>query len=222
MKVLIIGANGKVGRRVARRMSDSQDFKPTAFIRKQEQRPYFDSIDVPVIVEDLESPEEKLAKAIRGFDAVVFSAGSGASTGYDKTIEIDLYGAVKSINAAKKNGVGRFVMVSAAYSDIPSHWSDKMKPYYIAKRLADRELRRSGLDYTILRPVRLTDEEEAGKIMTGSDPGQLEKEIPREAVAEAILHVLRNDSTIGEIIKMSKGSQEIEDAVKQFGDGNRR
>lgn len=216
MKVVIVGANGKVGKLVAQKLSNSPTHKPTALIRKEEQKAYFDDIGVPVIVESIESQEEAIADAIRGFDAVVFSAGSGAKTGYDKTIEVDLYGAIKVINAAKKNNIRRFVMVGAAFSDVPSFWSGAMRPYYIAKHLADQEVSRSGLDYTILRPVRLTDEEEAGKIMIQSDPNQLEKEIPRVAVAETILQVLDAPSTYGKTLEMSEGNMEIEEAVQQL------
>ncbi|WP_370687429.1 SDR family oxidoreductase [Fulvivirga maritima] len=201
---------------MAQQMSEAEGFEPTAFIRKEEQKDYFDSINVPSIVESLESTEETISGAIKGFDAVVFSAGSGGSTGYDKTIEIDLYGAVKSINAAKTNGIKRFVMVGAAFSDVPAYWSDTMKPYYIAKQLADKELIRSGLDYTILRPVKLTDEDEPGKITIESDPYQLNKEIPRSAVAKTVLTVLPDESSYGKILEMSEGNKEIETAIKEF------
>lgn len=216
MKVVIIGANGKIGKLVAQKLSASEKYEPTALIRKEEQKPYFDSIDVPVIVESIESPEEKIAEAIKGFDAVVFSAGSGAKTGYDKTVEVDLYGAIKAIHASKQNHIKRFIMVGAAFSDEPSFWSGAMRPYYIAKHLADQELSRSGLDYTILRPVRLTDEEEAGKITIQADPNQLDKEIPRVAVAETILQILDAPSTYGKILEMSEGSLEIEEALQKL------
>ncbi|SDR01974.1 SDR family oxidoreductase [Flagellimonas zhangzhouensis] len=217
MKVIIIGANGKVGRLIAQKMSTSHDFEPTALIRKEEQKEYFDSIGVPSIVESIESQQETIAKAIKGFDAVIFSAGSGGATGADKTIEVDLFGAVKSIEAAKANGISRFVMVGAALSDNPESWQPaSMKPYYIAKHLADKELKRSGLDYTILRPVLLTDDEKAGKIRIESDPNLLNNEIPRAAVAETILEVLPNEKTFGKVMEMSAGNLEIKEAIAQF------
>ena len=217
MKVIIIGANGKVGRLIAQKMSASDEFEPTALIRKKEQKAYFDSIGVPVVVESIENSEENIGDAIRGFDAVVFSAGSGGATGADKTIEVDLFGAVKTIEAAKKNSISRFVMISAALSDDPSSWtSDGMKPYYIAKHMADKELKRSGLDYTIVRPVMLTDNDDAGKITIQSETHQLNKEIPRAAVAETVLKVLPNSGTHSKILEMSEGSSEIGKAIAEF------
>ena len=216
MKVLLIGAHGKIGQLVAQKMSASDKFEPTAFIRKEKQKGQFDDLGVPVIVESLENSKEAIAKKIKGFDAVVFAAGSGGSTGFDKTLEVDLFGAIKVMDAAKENGIERFVMVSAAYADQPEKWSDAMRPYYIAKHLADRELKNSGLDYTILRPVRLTDDEEAGKIMIQSEPDGLNTEIPRAAVVETILQVLKDDSAKGKILDLSAGSMAIEEAVAEF------
>ncbi|CEF52216.1 putative sugar epimerase YhfK [Lactococcus garvieae] len=54
---------------------------------------------------------EEFAAAMSDVDAVVFSAGAGGS-GLDKTIMIDLDGAVKIMTAAEKAKVKRFVMVS--------------------------------------------------------------------------------------------------------------
>ena len=86
MKVIIIGANGKIGRLTAQMMALSNDFEPTAFIRKESQKEYFNSIGVPTEIASLEFSEQDIAKVIKGFDAVVFTAGSAGTTGYDKTI----------------------------------------------------------------------------------------------------------------------------------------
>ena len=217
MKVIIIGANGKIGRLTAQKMALSDQFEPTAFIRKEEQKAYFDSIGVPTVITSLESTEQEIAKVIKGFDAVVFTAGSGGATGYDKTIEIDLYGAVKAINASAEVSVNHFVMVSAAYADVPSFWEQSgIKAYYIAKHLADKELKQSGLNYTIVRPVRLTDAEEAGQIKVEANPENLNREIPRTAVADVILNVLSNPSSKNKIVEISEGEGEIEQAVDDY------
>ena len=215
MKVLIIGANGKIGRILSKKLVAS-NHKPTAFIRKEEQRAYFEEIGVPVIIGSLEHSEKELGSVIKDFDAVVFTAGSGGKTGYDKTLEIDLDGAIKSINAAQKQHVKRFIMVSAAHADNRSFWEQSsIKPYYIAKHYADKELIRSDLDYTILGPVRLTDDSEAGKVKMATEPGQLATEIPRTAVAETILTILNDKATYRKVIEMSQGEDSIEEALKK-------
>ncbi|WP_237359092.1 NAD(P)H-binding protein, partial [Salmonella enterica] len=50
--------------------------------------------------------------AMDNADAVIFAAGSGASTGADKTIIVDLWGAMKAIDYAKERGIKRFVQLS--------------------------------------------------------------------------------------------------------------
>ena len=88
-----------------------------------------------------------------------------------------------------------------------------MKPYYTAKHYADLELKRSSLDYTILRPVLLTDDDEAGKVLMTENPDEVGSEIPRQAVAETVLTVLKDPKTYGKVIEMSKGEDKIADAL---------
>lgn len=218
MKVLIIGANGKIGRLISQKMSASENFEPTAFIRKNEQRTYFEDLGIAVVIESLENSQEAIGDVVKNFDAVVFTAGSGGKTGDDKTMEIDLDGAIKAIDAAEQHGVKRFVMISASHADDRKFW-DKvagMKTYYIAKHYADRALKKTTLDYTILRPVLLTDEEESGKVMMTDDPAEVGAEIPRSAVAKTVLAVLQNNKTYGKIIEMSKGEHTIPEALERL------
>lgn len=217
MKTLIIGAHGKIGQRLAQGLAKSEAIDPVAFIRKEDQKAQFEEMGVNTLVENLEHSAGTLAQAMEGFDAVVFTAGSGASTGFDKTLEIDLYGAIKSIQAAEQKGVKRFVMVSAAGAGSDQFWPDSMRPYYIAKHLADEALKESRLDYTILRPTRLTDEDAAGKIKVSDDPKSLQSEIPRQAVAEAVEAALKDGSALGKVVEMSAGDQEITSALRKFG-----
>lgn len=214
MKVLIIGAHGKVGKIVCEKMQESNPFNPAAFIRKKEQKDFFDAKGVPVIVASLEDSVDKITRAINGFDAIVFSAGSGGKTGYDKTLEIDLDGAVKSMIAAEQAGIKRYVMVSAYLADDRSKWElSGIKPYYIAKHFADRELQRTSLDYTILRPVRLTDDKGTGKVTLKSVPGGTQNVIPREDVATTILEVLDHPETSGKIMVLSTGETPVKEAI---------
>src|SRR5690606_18298714 len=115
------------------------------------------------------------------------------------------------INAAEQHQVKRFVMISASQTDNRSFWDkvEGMKPYYIAKHYADEALKGSKLDYTILRPTLLTDEEEEGKVLMTDAAGKVNSEIPRAAVAASVLAVLDRKNTYGKIIEMSKGDDEI-------------
>merc|ERR1711977_740468 len=96
MKVLIVGANGKIGTILSERLSQEENFEPLAMIRKEEQKEKFDQLGISTIQGDLSDSVEELEKVVKKSDAVVFTAGSGGGTGAEKTLEIDLDGAVKT------------------------------------------------------------------------------------------------------------------------------
>lgn len=213
--VLIIGANGQIGRIITTKMKDSTDFTPTAAFRKEKQKYFFEKQDVNYKIVDLEEEVDILANAMTGMDAVVFSAGSGGKTGLDKTLTVDLDGAVKSMEAARKAGVSRFVIISSINADNRDVWETTgIKPYLIAKHYADRILKSSGLNYTILRPGRLLNEDGTGNITT--DAPASKRGVPREDVADTVLEVLRQDNTIGKIITFNEGDAPIKQIVSEI------
>ncbi|WP_116106051.1 SDR family oxidoreductase [Lewinella sp. IMCC34191] len=212
MNVLIIGAHGQIGQIVTDKMNAASDFTPVALIRKSEQREMFRDKGVEARVASLEGSVSELAAQMNKIDAVVFTAGSGGSTGPDKTLTIDLDGAVKAMEAAEQAGVRRFVIVSALGTGDRSTWTNEdMKPYYVAKHYADKMLQQSGLDYTILRPGMLKNEDGTGKINVASPMDT--KEVPRPDVAEVILAVLRDKSTVGQVITFNRGDVPITEAI---------
>lgn len=213
--VLIIGANGDVGKNIITKMNDSSDFTPVALFRKEKQKAFFEKHNVDYHIVDLEGDMESLVNAMENVDAVVFTAGSGGNTGFGKTLTVDLDGAVKSMEAAEKAGVKRFVMISAMHADNREVWQEsKIKPYMVAKHYADRFLKSSGLDYTILRPGRLFDKKGTGKI-TVTKPSE-EEGIAREDVANMVLEVLKQDNTIGKTIAFNEGNKPIVDILKEI------
>ncbi len=211
-KVLIIGAHGKVGRILTRKLKAASDFTPVALFRKEEQKELFEEMGVEYSIVSLEEDIGQIAEAMAGMDAVVFTAGSGGKTGPDKTLAVDLDGAVKSMEAAIMAKVRRYVMVSALNAGNRDAWkTSKIKPYYIAKHYADRILRSIGLDDTIVRPGRLQDEPGTGKIDITEPVSK--KGVPREDVASLIVELLRHDNTIGKVIEFNGGDEPVEEAA---------
>ena len=108
--VLIIGANGITGRLICEKLANSQDYQPTAMIRKESQKEFFEKLGVPTVMGDL---EKDFSSAYKDMNLVVFAAGSGSSTGKDKTIAVDQEGAKKSVDLALENGIEKYVMLSS-------------------------------------------------------------------------------------------------------------
>ena len=208
MKVLIVGANGKVGTLLCGQMWAANGFSPIALIREVRQQAKFTALGVPSAVGDL---EKGLVEFLPGLDAVVFTAGSGARTGPEKTIDVDQNAAIRLMDDCEKQSVRRFIMISAIGAD-PNSESDRIQHYLRAKGVADARLRSSRLDYTILAPGTLIDEKGTGRIQA-SEKLPHHGFLPREDLATVILETLRNHLTIGKTIQLVSGSEKIKPAL---------
>jgi nucleoside-diphosphate-sugar epimerase len=210
MTVAVIGANGGIGRRLLPRLADA-GHDPLGVVRAEDQ---FDTVRDRGGEPRLGDLEGDFASALDGADAVVFTAGAGGATGWDKTILVDLWGAERVIRACEATGIDRFVMISSRGADDPERRQGPIKPYIIAKHVADRTLQHSTLNETILRPTRLTDEEGTGRVAAyfGDDP-ETGAPIPRADVAQAVVESIENDATIGHAITLYGGETPIREAL---------
>ncbi|MGX5914629.1 SDR family oxidoreductase [Aliidiomarina sp. Khilg15.8] len=214
MRVSVFGANGKIGRHVVTKLNQSAAHDVTALVRKKEQLQSFSEQGVNACLADLTDSVPALSASLEGTDAVVFTAGSGGDNGDDMTLRIDLDGAVKAMEAAEMAGVKRFVIVSALQAHNRDNWHPSIEPYYIAKHYADRELTRSNLDYTIVRPGLLTDDAATGQVEVAADITT--GEIPREDVASVLVEVLDKPNAVNKQFDLVSGQTDIKGAVSQL------
>ena len=208
MNVLIVGANGKVGTLLSGKLWGAHDFSPVALIRDSRQQTKFTAIGVPAVTGDLETG---VSDFLPGLDAVIFTAGSGAKTGPNKTTDVDQNAAIRLMDDCEKQSVRRFIMISAIGAD-PNSQSERIQHYLRAKGVADGRLRNSSLDYTILAPGSLIDEPGNGRIQAAENLG-FHGYLPREDLATAIVETLRNHLTIGKTIQLVSGSEKIKPAL---------
>src|SRR5437764_2719645 len=210
MDVVIAGAHGKVGLRLGRLLAERGD-RARGLSRSSEHAGELRDAGVEPAVCDLEDGACDPVAAIAGGDAVVFAAGAGSGSGADRKWTVDYAGAAKLIVAAKAKGVRRYVMVSAMGAGSPPPGDEVFAVYLRAKARADEELRRSGLDWTIARPGRLTDEPGTGRVEAGE--GVARGEISRDDVAATLLAVLDERGTIGATFDLVGGETPIQEAV---------
>ncbi|MGX6427615.1 SDR family oxidoreductase [Levilactobacillus yonginensis] len=213
MTTLIIGAHGHVGQHIVEQLAATGE---TVYggIRKPEQAEAITKLGGQVRDVNLMGTVENLLPAMKDVDTVIFSAGSGGSTGDDMTINIDLDGAIKSMIATEKAGIKRFIIVSAMGTDDRSFWDKSgIRPYYVAKYYADQWLRhRTDLDYTIVRPGILTNDAPTGKITTDSAASE-NKKISRADVAATVVAIVQHPQP-KQIIEMVNGNDPIADVIK--------
>jgi uncharacterized protein YbjT (DUF2867 family) len=210
MNVAIAGGRGKIALLLSNELLH-KGHRVTGLIRNPDQRSDLVAAGVEPVVCDLEGDAD-VAAAVRGADAVVFAAGAGPGSGVERKRSMDLGGAVKLIDAAKAEGISRYLMVSAlGAGDPPADGGDVFGEYLRAKSEADQALADSGLDYTIVRPGMLTNDRPSGKVALGDgvDGG----EIPRADVAAVLAAALFADNTIGKTFGLVSGPRPIEEAV---------
>jgi uncharacterized protein YbjT (DUF2867 family) len=226
--VAIAGGHGKIAMILGQLLAERGE-TVRGLIRNPDQSDDLRAIGVEPAIADLES-ESDIASAIRGADAVVFAAGAGPGSGDARKKTVDRDGAVKLIEAAKAEGVSRYLIVSSMGADkAPEDGSEGFGAYLQAKFEADEAVRASGLDYTIVRPGGLTDDPGTGLDYTIVRPGGLTDDpgtglvtiaehadrgkIPRADVAAVFVACLDKPSTIGKSFDVISGTTPIPDAL---------
>ena len=209
MNVDIVGGHGQIAMRLAKLLADRGD-SPRGIIRKTEQAADLEKIGAEPIVLDIENVDD-IDDAFAGADAIVFAAGAGPGSGPARKLTVDYGGAVKSAEAAIAMEIRRFVIVSSIGSNRPDTWSDEMRPYLQAKADADKFVAECGLDYTIIRPGRLTNDAGTGKVEIGE---RVEYgEVTRDDVAAVIAECLTAEASIGKAFDLMNGETPVAEAI---------
>lgn len=211
--IAVVGGHGQVARHLHRLLARA-GHTPVALVRTEDHRADLEKLGAEVRLLDIERQEAGgFATAFAGCAAVVFAAGGGPDGNAERKRTVDLEGSLKSTDGARQAGIRRFVQVSAMGVDqpVPHDTAEVWRAYVEAKRDADMALRESGLDWTILRPGRLTDEPGTGLVTLG--PETARGEIPRADVAAVLASVLADDASIGHQWDLVSGDTPIDQAV---------
>ena len=216
MRVLIAGAHGKTARRLTR-MLVAEGHEVRGLVRKEEQTEDVASDGAEPVLVDLEAEEVSggVGDAVQGCDAIVFAAGAGPGSGDARKETMDYGGAAKLVEAAEDRGVRRYLMLSAMGAADPEEGPEGMRPYLRAKARADERLAQSGLDYTIIRPGGLTEDEGTGRIDAAENLGR-RGEIPREDVASTFAAALQDHDTYRKTFDILSGDTPIPEALARL------
>jgi nucleoside-diphosphate-sugar epimerase len=216
LKVLVAGARGKTARSLVRMLAEG-GHEVRGLVRKEEQLPEVEAEGAEAVLCDLEleTVEGGVGEAVEGCDAIVFAAGAGPGSGAARKETMDFGGAAKLVEAAEDRGVRRYLMLSSMGAGDPEAGSEAMRPYLRAKARADERLRESGLDYTIVRPGSLTDEEGTGRVEAAEHLGR-RGEIPREDVARTLAAALESPNTSGKTFEVLSGETPVEEALARL------
>jgi len=208
MQIVIAGGHGQIAM-LLHPLLKARGHQVRALVRNLDHADDVRRAGAEPVLCDLEA-EGDVSGAVGKADAVVFAAGAGPGSGAARKLTMDRDGAIKLIDAARRNGIGRYVMISAMNAEEP-RGDEVFQTYLRAKAEADEALRRSGLDYTIVRPGRLTNEPGSGRVCLA--PRLPRGEISRADVAPVLACVLDAPATVGRQFDVTAGDQAIAEAV---------
>jgi uncharacterized protein YbjT (DUF2867 family) len=210
MEVAIAGGHGKVAMALGRLLAERGDVA-FGLVRNPAHEADLHAAGIEPVICDFEAGGD-VAAAVSGADAVVFAAGAGAGSGAERKWSVDFGAAAALIEAARAEGIRRYLMVSAmGAAEPPAESGEVFGEYLRAKAAADRELAASGLEYTIVRPGLLTDERPSGLVRVGE---RLERgEIPRADVAAVLLACLDSRHTIDRTFELVAGAEPVAEAI---------
>lgn len=212
-RIAIVGGHGKIARLLIPLLVDA-GHQPVALVRNPDYSPELEALGAEVGILDIEQDgADAFAEAFAGADAVVFAAGGGPDGNIERKRTVDLGGSLKSIEGARTAGITRFVQISAIAVDEPISTGpgDVWTAYVEAKRDADIALRDSDLDWTIIRPGGLTDDEPTGLVELAEKVERAQ--IPRADVAAVIVAALDEPATINRQWELVSGDTPIDDAI---------
>ncbi len=215
MHIAIAGGHGKIALILERLLAERGD-AVTGIIRNPGQAADLEAAGAVPVVLDLEQASvDQVAEVVRGADAVVFAAGAGPGSGAARKQTVDRDAAVLLADAAEAAGVARYVMVSAMSADdrgLDAGYDEVFRAYIRAKSEADANVRaRAGLQTTIVRPGRLTDEPGTGLVHIAESTGR--GAVPRDDVAAVLLAVLDTPGTAGRTFELIGGNTPISEAL---------
>ena len=213
MRVVIAGGHGKIALKLERLLTERGD-QAVGLIRNPDHHDDVRAAGAEPVVCDLErSDVAEVAAALEGADAVVFAAGAGPGSGAARKDTMDRAGAVLLADAAQQAGVHRYLLISTMgldrADDLPE--DDVFGAYLRAKAASEYDLSHRELNWTILRPGRLTNDPGTGRVRLGrSVPAG---SISRQDVAAVLLSLLDEPASAKLTLEVVEGDTPIPEAV---------
>ncbi|MFD9945282.1 NAD(P)H-binding protein [Nonomuraea sp. NPDC059023] len=213
MRTIIAGGHGQIALRLAALMGKDA----VGLVRSPGHVADVEAAGGSAVVCDLEhAPVEEVTALLAGAQAAVFAAGAGPNSGAARKDTVDRGAAVLLAEACERAGVRRIVQISSMGAGSPPDLSrgEVWAAYITAKTAAENDLRGRDLDWTILRPGRLTDTGGTGAVLL--EPSVPGGSVPRADVAAVVAELLRTGAGVGDVLELTSGSTPIQEACARY------
>ena len=210
-RIFFIGATGGVGHRLLPQLI-AQGHEVTALHRKPEQADSLIHQGAKPVEGDMMSLTRDDYKArLQNQEVIVFSAGA-AGSGKDRTSKIDGDTPALLTELAEELGIQRFYLVSAfPEAGRTKGLGEGFEHYMQVKKAADARLVKSSLDWVILRPGTLLDEDADDRVSL--DYALPYGSVKRGNVANTLAALIAKPTIHRQIIELTDGDDNISTAV---------
>ena len=156
-------------------------------------------------------------------DALIIATGARPSIDLTGPAKVDYLNIQKQVESCKRQNLKRVVLVSSLCAGKLIHPLNLFGLILIWKRLGEKSLQNSGLDWTVIRPGGLNENESNLKnqnILFSGEKTQEEGSIPRRLVAKSCIDALRTKESIEKIIEITSSEENpqinMSKAIKTF------
>ena len=206
MKIAITGASGKTGFRIVEE-AVKKGFKVKQIVRK-DSKVIDDTNNIETFRISLDKNEE-LDKALNNVDALIIATGARASLDLTGPAKVDALGVYRQLQSCKRVGIKRVILVSSLCTGKLFHPLNLFGLILLWKKLGEKFLKNSSINWTIIRPGGLNESEiiDTENINYTKEDTQFKGSIPRRLVAKCCIDSLGNEKSINKIIEVTSSSE---------------
>ncbi|KAF4386017.1 hypothetical protein G4B88_031152 [Cannabis sativa] len=228
-KIFVAGATGSTGKRIVEQLL-AKGFSVKAGVRdldKAKTTIFKDNPDLQFVY-----GSDKLAEVIdEDSDAVICATGFRPGWDLFAPWKVDNFGTVNLVEACRKRNINRFILISSILVN-GAAMGQILNPAYIflnvfgltlvAKLQAEQHIRKSGINYTIIRPGGLKNDPPSGNVVMEPEDtlssGSISRDQVAEVAVEALIHPEANYKVVEIVARDDAPKRSYEDlfgSIKQ-------
>ncbi|KAG1330490.1 putative protein TIC 62, chloroplastic [Cocos nucifera] len=211
-KIFVAGSTGKTGKRIVEQLlSKGFEVRAGALDIDKARGSLPQDPNVQIVRADVTVGSDKLVEAIGDAEAVICATGFRPSWDIFAPWKVDNFGTVNLVEACRKIGVNRFILISSILVN-GAAMGQIFNPAYIvlnvfgltliAKLQAEQYIRKSGINYTIIRPGGLRNDPPTGNIVMEPEDTLYEGSISRDQVAEVAVEALFCEDSFYKVVEI--------------------